>query len=169
MTFRRVSPGEPLEIAATTWNQLAEGLQQGPGNGAVPGKSFRASVTVSVRNDTGADLPQFGVVGLGDLLIDPDDGEGEFLNSIVFAGVLAAGGDYDLKWGLTLAPIEAGKIGTIVVQGLCYAKLDTEDATEAGPASDGDVEALTSVSCGLARVLWREAGGGNKWAIVCLG
>lgn len=166
---RRVAPGEPLSIPAREWNQLVAGLEQGLGAGPGRQRGFRQAVTALVRNDTGATLPRFGVVGIGAPLLDPDDDEAAFLEQIVFAGELATNGDYDLKWGLTLAPIASGEIGEAVVQGLSFAKLDTADATEAGPADDGDVNALTEASCGLARVLYRQSGVGDKWAIVCLG
>lgn len=169
MNYRRVSAGDPLQIPAATWNQLVDGLAKTTGSSAAASRSFRNSVTCLVLNTTGADLPQFGVVGLSDPIFLPSDDEDEFLRQIVLTGVLAAGGNFDLKWGLTTAPILSGEIGEVVVQGLCYAKLDTADAETAGPDNDGTVATLTSADCGLARVLWRADGTGAQWAIVCLG
>lgn len=168
--MRRVSPGDPLRIPACTWNDLVAGLGHRRGNGAVPSLAHRQTVTCLVRNLTGAELPRFGVVGFGDPLIDPATSESEFLKNILFAGELATDGDYELRWGLTLAPIPAGKIGEVIVQGLAYCKIDADDTIEtAGPASDGDVNVLVAADCGLARVLWRQSGTGPTWAIVCLG
>lgn len=167
---RRATAGQPFIPSASTWNQLVAGLESGRGNGAAPARGFRQTVTCLVRNLTGAVIPRFGVVGLGDPLLDPDDNEAEFLRQIIFGAELATGGDYELKWGLALAPIAANAIGEIVIQGLSYCLLDADDTVEtAGPASDGDVEALVAADCGLARVLWRQSGTGPTWAIVCLG
>lgn len=166
--MHRAAIGEPFRVGATTWNRLLGLLQTSPGptGGA---KGFRQSVTCLIWNQTGADLPRFGVVGLGEPVIDPGSNEDEFLRTVAFHGVLAEDGDYDLKWGLTIGPIKSGEFGEVIVQGLAYCYLDTADAETAGPADDGDVVALTSASCGLARVLWRQSGSGNKLAIVCLG
>lgn len=167
--MRHVQDGDPLAIPARTWNEVLDLLERGRGPGPGPASMFLNTVRCLVKNNTGADLPRFGVVGIGDPLILPSDNEAEFLKHMAFSGELAENGDFDLKWGLTVAPIINQEIGVVIVQGLAFCKIDTDGATEAGPADDGDVEALTSSSCGLARVLWRESGSGNKWAIVCLG
>lgn len=166
--LRKVSAGEPLAISATTWNQLVGIVSRSQGSGQNGTRGFRQSVTCIIRNDTGGDLPQYGIVGLGDPVIPYDATGSDFFDSIVLKGVLAAGGDYDLKWGVTLSPIAAGEFGAVVVQGLTYAKLDSA-SEQAGPTEEGDVDFLTEADCGLARVLWRDAGSGNKWAVICLG
>lgn len=167
---RRVSAGDALRIPAPTWNQLVGGLEQGDGNGAVPGRGFRQTTTCLIRNDTGALIPRFGVVGLGEPVFDPDNDETEFLRRVAFKGELAEDGEYELKWGIAPAPIPADEFGELIIQGLTYCLLDATDSVEsAGPASDGDVEALVAADCGLARVLWRESGTGPTWAIVVLG
>lgn len=167
---RRVSAGDALRIPAPTWNQLVAGLEHGEGNGAVPSRAYRQTVTCLIRNDTGTLIPRFGVVGLGDPVFDPDTDETEFLRRVLFKGELATDGDYELRWGIAVRPIVSGECGEVIIQGLTYCLLDASDSVEsAGPASDGDVEALVAADCGLARVLWRESGTGPTWAIVVLG
>lgn len=166
---RRVQDGDPLIIQPKDWNRMLDGLDHS--NGAGPGRAgaFRQTVTVNIRNDVGADLPRFGVVGLGSPLITPDVNEDEFLRSICLSGVAASPeSDYDLKWGITLRPIRKDEFGPVVIQGLCYCMLDDATATTAQP-KDGSFLTLTGADCGLARVIWRAAGTGPQWAIVCLG
>ncbi len=167
--MRHVQPGEPLNIPAPQWNGMLNLLERSDGAG--PGRSggFRNSVTCEIRNDTGQDLPRFGLVGLGDPLILPSDNEDEFLRRVILSGELIdAESAFDLKWGITLQPILNNQYGIIVVQGLCYAKLDDNTATTAAP-KDGSIDTLTKADCGLARVIWRATGSGAQWAIVCLG
>jgi hypothetical protein len=132
--------------------------------GRIVGRSD--STVCLVRNDTGAALPLFGVVGLGDPLITPTENLNAFLGQFQFEGVLAESADYGNKWGLTLMPIADGATGLVRLSGLCHCFLDMV-AEFAGPTTDGEVDYLTEADCG-ARVLWRAAGSGAQRAIIVL-
>ncbi|HEY4258590.1 MAG TPA: hypothetical protein VGM98_00460 [Schlesneria sp.] len=167
---RHVHPGDDVSIEAKVWNKVLDDYERDTGPSGPRSRAFRQSVTALIRNETGQDLPRYGVVGLGAPIILPSDDETEFLSKIALHGLLIDNEDlYDLRWGLTLTPIAVGEFGTVVVQGLCFAKINMSGATTAKPVTN-DVTALTSADCGLARVLWSDpTGTGNRWALVCLG
>jgi len=169
--MRHVIPGERFIPSAPMHNALVDLLssnQPTTSGGRIIGGSD--PTVCLVRNDTGAALPLFGVVGLGDPLITPTENLNAFLGQFQFEGVLAESADYEHKWGLTLQPIASGDCGLVRVSGLahCWIDLDADAAIDyVGPDEAGTVSALIEVECGV-RVVWRAAGTGPQRAVVIL-
>lgn len=162
-----VLPGQRLRLAAEQVNGLNRLLRTNAGFGGGPiEEPERASNIVLVRNDSGADVPWLGVLGLGGPIISPVGGtlEGtdaasgrarEFVRQIVLSGVMPAGGDQAV--GVAVEPIAAGAVGRVAVSGRFPAKikiLTTAHKYARGRA--GDVTQLITAECGPLRVVWMD-------------
>lgn len=129
-----------------------------------------------VKNSTASPVNAFGVLGLDAPLIsptaDPSSAQTiEFRSKIAFSGVapLTATPHYG-KYAILQEPAAAGEIVRAVMGGVCFCKLLVNDADD--PAADianSTTSYLTSQPHGSARVLWKEPGTGEKWALIHIG
>lgn len=171
--MKHASVGDPLRIPATTWNQLLGTVEKTRQPGGEIDRGGRQDTTCIIRNDTGADLPEYGIVGFAAPLVTPSDNLSDFKGQIAFSAIVATSGQYDLKWGVALGPIAKGAWGKAVVQGLTFAEINlpsTGPIQSAYPNPAGDVNYLLPTSCGLARVIWNPLTvTGPQWCVICLG
>jgi len=168
--MRHVTPGEIFTPSAPMHNALVDLLssnQPTTSGGRISGGSD--PTVCLVRNNTGAALPLFGVVGLSTPLITPTENLNAFLGQFNLIGVLAVSADYQYRWGICLTPIASGDTGLVRVSGLCHCWIDaTSSAIDfAGPDESGTVASLIEADCG-ARVIWRDSGSGVKRAVIIL-
>jgi hypothetical protein len=89
--LKKVQRGQTLRIPASAYNAFidaaADYRQRTLGiAGQYKPRDTRGGV-ILVRNDTGSAQAQFAVLGIGEIVIAPDDNEAEFRNRIVLAGV----------------------------------------------------------------------------------
>ena len=166
-----VIPGQDFAISAQFYNETYNLLKQKPrltSGGAIVGGED--PTVCRVRNSMGVDLPLFGVVGLGDPLIDPAVEIKGFLETFAFNGVSAPQTTMGYKWGLTLEPIAKNKLGWVRVSGLCHCWIDLspdQPIQFAGPDSGGGFANLVQANCG-ARVIYRAAGSGPQRGVIIL-
>jgi len=167
--FKKVQPGDRLEIPAAAYNAFIDAAlahrasaQQGP-------PSLRTRRTVLVRNDTGSALPRYAVVGIGAPLIDPADNESGFQERIAFSGATPAA-EHFARFGILQVPLPAGAIGSAVVAGATICRLTIVDASHRfAELSAGVTSELRTCHAGSAEILWKESGtGSGKWAVVRL-
>lgn len=174
--LQRVQPGDPFAFPAETFNVFCETAE----TVARLRRQFMAGVPQArnldlglawVRNDSGADLARFSVVGLGDPVIGPTANLGQFQARASFAADTPATATHTGKFAILLEPVPAGKIGRAAVAGLCQVQIYVGDAGHtAADVKDADATQLESGTTGAAQILWKESGtGASKWAIVRLG
>jgi hypothetical protein len=168
-----VRPGDKLRIAAEQINWInrqmrAEtGFKAGPLEGYEPGRNI-----ILARNNTGADLPRWGVMRISGIEVDPaadDKGRRSFEEMPCVTGSkpnAATGG----KFVIAVEPIKDGKIGRVCAAGIVQAKVSFSDAghTRAKPKDD-TVEHLESAAGGPAEILWSAGTSGEQWALVRFG
>lgn len=165
--FKKVVSGEKLQIHAAAWNRVLELTARGPdltGKPSTP--SFRQATIVRVKNDSGAAVGRFGVLGIDEPLIDPDDNEEEFQSQVMFTCSTPAAAHAG-NFVITLDPIAAGEIGRAVIAGVTVARLTGEDVGFA-EIDSGNRNYLEASATGSAQVLWAAAGTGLRWAVVRL-
>lgn len=181
--IRTVRKGERLPgIPADTWNAfcaaarmvLGEALDQFGAAGRFPGN---APPIVSVRNDSGARRGRFEILALGDPVVTPTAHADNFKNGPFYTGATPA---------ITTGHIFPDRaIGTIVVLpkdlavdevgpglalGLTVVRLNVVDEGHRyAKAKHNSSEQLDTYEWGCARIQWKEAGTGDKWAVVELG
>ena len=174
MTLRKVKTGDPLVIPAETFNTFIDAaLDFRKRQTAVTRRSqagHRQSGIILVKNASGADRQRFHILGLADPLITPDYNEDEFRNRVALTGELPAEADHVGRFVVLLEPLKADGVGLAFAQGLCPVKV-TVESEEHGYAdvNDGEAATLKSGPSGAAQILWKEAGTGEKWAVVRLG
>jgi hypothetical protein len=125
-----------------------------------------------VRNKSGADQDQFAVLGLADTVIEPSDNEQEFRSRIAFDvkkpdAVDTSHADHEMKYVILQEPIKNNTLGLAMVHGTTPVKLDVEyEEDDYASFKENETGLLVTGYVGTARILWKEPGTGEKWAIV---
>jgi hypothetical protein len=172
--LKKVKSGDPLVIPASTFNAFIDAAQahqaQQRALGAEGMRDFGHAATVRVRNDSGAAVDRFGVLGIDGPVIGPDANLVEFQGRPTLKGVTPIAGAHDGKFVVLLDPIGNGRIGRACAAGLTVARIDVSDAVHGyADIDNGDASHLASASSGAAKILWKESGTGEKWALVSIG
>lgn len=172
MIDKRVIPGEPLNIKASTWNTLLDTADHfrtrvGSGLKSVYSPNEASANTILIRNDSGTDLTAGKVLAIGDPLVLPSANEQAFINRAGFIGDTPSASD--LNAVVLAVPIADGQIGFGYVDGLVPARIDliAVDHDRCGLKSGSNV--LETNEDGLCRIVWRESDTlGEMWAAVIL-
>jgi hypothetical protein len=175
-----VRPGQRLQIAASQINALNDMMRVNTGfRGGPQTAPELAPNIVLIQNNSGADVPWLGVLGISGVEIDPSGGNltgdtdadrkaREFATRPVLTGGLPSSGSDDFV--VAMEPIKSGAIGRAACGGVFACKVNVTNATHKfAKAKDGDRTQLQSASCGVLQLLWKEGGtGANKWALGAL-
>lgn len=124
-------------------------------------------------NNSGADLDQYAIVGLGSLLDTPvsapgtlDDREQLFRDETNWNSAAPAAGE---PFGITQEPVPSTEIGRVLVTGRskCRVLVNNVNDRFAGPLA-GNYTHLSSSPTGPAEILWPKpfSATGEQWAIV---
>ena len=172
--FKKVQAGQKLDVPAEAWNAFLDAARAERSRrhnvAQDAGEEFRQTGIVKVRNDTGANQPRYAVLALRDPIITPEYNEQEFKHRVTFVGEKPAAPVKCERFAVLLEPLRAGKIGCGVVAGVTPVRVDVVRETDRFAELVEDVTAhLRSSAFGLSRVLWKEEGTGQKWAVVRLG
>jgi len=172
---RRVNRGDPLRIRAEDWNKTLDLIRRASGgdpptDGQAPPRAASSQTAVLIRNDSGADVARFGVLGIDAPLIAADAELAEFQTAVRLAGVTPSETAHQGAFAIALEPIANGAIARAVVDGVVQCQVSmTAEGDPFAEVKDADATQLVSGPTGSARILWAEAGTGTKWAIVALG
>jgi hypothetical protein len=173
-----VRPGQRLQIAASQINALNDmmrvktGFRGGPQTAPEPAQNI-----VLIKNNSGADVPWLGVLGIDGVEIDPSGGSltgngeadklaREFATRPILTGVTPTT-ELSESFVVTLEPIANGKIGRAAVSGAFACRVHVTNASHRfAVAKNDDATQLASAACGVLQLVWKEAGtGANKWAV----
>lgn len=156
MTLRHVNRGDAFAITASNYNAFVDAAldfqrrQRGP----QPHQRRPDSDTILVRNETGAEIDRFSVLGLGDPLILPSDNLPAFQDRIAMVGV-APTDSHTGKFCVLLEPLPDNGIGRACIDGSCVARVWMANEDDVYADIDPDAqEWLLSAGTGLARLLW---------------
>ena len=169
-----VSPNEPFEPGASTWNAFIDAAKYAQSmRGALKPLPAHGSAerpaTALVRNDTGDPLPLFGIVSLGDKIFDPATDESEWQNSIMVEGNLAAAAGE--PFGVALDTVDEDEVGLVAVAGLVQCIIEVGDAAHgyATTRASSNVKLnSTATPTGAAKIIWKQSGTGTKKAFILL-
>jgi hypothetical protein len=167
--FRPVSSGQRVQgFPRELWNGLIGELRgYAPETGDAVRELTASQTWAFVRNDSGADLGEFGILGLGEPLILPATSVEQFKRRLAFKGELP-GSTHVGKFAVLMQPLATGAIGRAVISGV-WQVVVTGAAADFAEIVAGDTERLHCSSSGSARVLWAESGSGERRAVVRLG
>ncbi len=174
--FSKVTAGAPLQIPARAYNAFVDAahLARRVDADAAPGSVRRGpnEHLVLVRNDSGADLPRFGVLGISGPVVEPgpDGNESEFKRRAAIIGAaITAGDDYLGRFVVATEPIANGKIGWAVIRGVTPVVLNVIDEEHGHADTFADEQTLRTGFTGAARILWKEAGVGERLGLIEMG
>ena len=174
-TMKKVQSGDPLVIPAATFNffiDAADGFRRRQQHvGRTPQASIlnRLTGTAPLRNDTGADLPRFAVVGVDGPIIAPSDNEDEFTKRATLIGVEPTVEDHRGRFAVVTEPIADGVIGQACVSGVIPAKVNIVDENHTRADVKAGSTTLESGHHGAAELLWHAPGTGEQWALIKIG
>jgi hypothetical protein len=176
--FKKVLPGDTLQIGAATWNAVLDAVraQRGRLHDVVQEseREIRSSTFALIKNSTGSDLGRFTVVALQEPIIAPSESSpgqtDEFTRRLHFVGQAPAAPEICCRFAVMFEPVGQEGIARGIVAGVTPVRLDVvrENDTFA-VAKAGYTNCLQSAPYGTARILWKESGTGEKWALVRLG
>jgi len=178
-SLEKVKPGQPYSPSSKAHNAFvdaAEYVQRLRSSTTVaPQRDNWQATILQVKNTTGYDRDRFDVLGIDSVFPLPAANLNAFKNGPVLHGVLPAAGTHEGNFVVLLEPLANGKIGAACVAGVCIARIIVNDIdenerlyAEINPGDHGALRTSTG-GYGSARVLWREAAAGTRWAVVHLG
>lgn len=173
--FKHVTSGDPFEPSADVWNGFLDTTKafkrQRFGQGAVgPQLTSPTSVAVRLLNDTGNDVAEGAVLGIGGPLWTPTQAPDSFADEVMIRGVTPAE-EHIGAYVITTGPIPANS--DILGRGVLVGAIWTQVLINAASHTFADVRPgethLQSSFGGSARILYKESGTGLRNAIVLLG
>jgi hypothetical protein len=135
-----------------------------------PGRGF-PGVVGKVRNNSGADWPQFAAVALRVPIILPADNLAEFQRQPALEGYTAEAADLTAvptRVGVTLEPVPAGGVGNVQLSGVVPCQVSVLSAGDRHADLVPGQTYLQTATSGSVDVLW-STGTGTGWCLVRLG
>lgn len=171
--FSTRQPGQPFWMGAAEINTFiaaSKAFQQGnrpQGFGDIT--RMTDPVLVNVHNDSGSLVERGGVLGIKGATFDPAASIDEFFNCITVDGETPTTASHTGLFVVAVEPIPAGTIGKAVASGLAHVLLEVADADHQwADVTNSSAAKLTTGFTGSARIVWKQSGTGEKWAIVRL-
>jgi len=182
--MKKVRPGQPLEVPAGTFNTFIDTAQahldrtRGKGEGQLPGGVWSNSDSgrILVRNDSGALVDRFGILGVDDIVIAESDNSDQFKSSPALSVITPAVPDHSENFVVLAEPLRHEAevadrpIGVAVIDGVTVAQVDVQDADHNfAVVVAGQTTKFASAADGAVKIVYKESGTGDKWAVVRLG
>lgn len=165
----------------TTANPGGGGTLTGPGYGqntrgrsgdSIPGKDYK--YLVKVKNDTAGTVLAYNPMVVEDpeasflLAGTPPTLATGYASGLTLSAVLPSTFSHTRKVVILQQDLDAGSIGTAVWGGLTYAQVSFGASTDRYARYNSGTSQLLSAPWGPARVIWKQAGTGTKWALINL-
>ncbi|MBX3378374.1 MAG: hypothetical protein KF678_15375 [Phycisphaeraceae bacterium] len=178
--FRTVRTGERLRIPAAAYNAFiaaAKTHQRGRTDSGAEDAGTRLGFDTLISNQTGKNLPRFGIVCLGSPVTPPALRPAGFRARQAING-LDPSSDRRGRFAIAQEPIRAGAIGRAIASGISVVRIEllapSSEDDDFADVKDGDSDVLLAAASGSARILWIEPLGDREdadrpWCIVRLG
>lgn len=168
--YKKVSPGEKLNIPAAAYNGFVDAANATKANqlNATGGIGDLSTSVVLLKNSTVNSRERGDLLAIDGPIVSATDNINVFKDRITLKGILATATTYG-RYAILLEPIAAGKIGRACIAGVCLAKVSVSDVAHTSAGAVAAATTLVSGISGTSSVLYAEAGTGVKWAWVRLG
>ena len=125
---------------------------------------------VFLKNDGAIDIPQYGVVMIKDLIFQPSDNEDEFLFRFGFKGECYEEGNSPsedpMAFLITQESIAPGEVGKGMINGTTQVKIVINNINHNYARPLTGTFNLETAQTGPARIQFKEAGVGEKFAVI---
>ena len=157
--------GDDIEFYASDWGGMLDLLRaKNVRSNEQETKAGRNGPFESIRVRPDVDVSQFGIVGLDAPVMTPTDNLPGFKRSVLFTASTPAAGQ---SMAIMSEPCAAGKIRDAMIGGVTPVQVDVTDENHGYAALNaGDTTQLESADAGEAKIIWKEAGTGTKWAVI---
>lgn len=170
----KVDSGDKIVISAQVWNAMldaavANRMGDNPSPDGAPGS--RSATVIRIRNDSGAAVARFGILGINGPIVTPTNNLTEFKRTIALKGITPAAGTHEGKFAVLLEPLAKDKIGAAVISG----GVPVQISGPIGPfaeISDAVSGYLTPGDSGSARILYPpqdDVATDQRWAVIRIG
>jgi len=173
--FRKVRSGQALRIPAAAYNAFVEAAvnqrRRERNSGAGPALEPAPRGIVLVRNDSEEEIEPYHALAITGVLVEPgeDDQERTFHSRTPLTGEIATEESPTLSFVLALQPIKPGKLGRCVLTGVTPARVLITNETDTTCELAAGESVLAGTPMGGIPILWKEAGTGEKWAVIEMG
>jgi hypothetical protein len=159
--LRHVRPGQPVKIAASTWNKLVEEVKFHPRTVGETSDFPRTNFTVRVRNSTSTGISRWGVMQVYDMLEAPTGVGGQFEQwPGVIGGTPGIGTGGGVSYVVAVEPIPAGEIGQGAIDGVVQARvLVVCEGHQYAMPKGSEIDYLETADSGPFRILWKATTG----------
>jgi hypothetical protein len=173
--FRKVRSGQALRIPAAAYNAFVEAAvtqrRRERNSGAGPALEPAPRGIVLVRNDSEEEIEPYHALAIAGVLVEPgeDDQERTFHRRTPLTGAIATEESPTLSFVVALQPIKPGKLGRCVLTGVTPARVLITNETDTTCELAAGETVLAGTPMGGIPILWKEAGTGEKWAVIEMG
>lgn len=122
---------------------------------------------VYIKNTSGTNLDRFSVLGISDVAITPADNPSSFASQPVLVGIAPTSGTLT-TYAVLRNPIANNAIGEAFISGMFAAIINVVDEAHSFACPTVSGTYLSSCPYGQSRIYWKEAGTGEKWAVLML-
>ena len=133
-----------------------------------PSINRRSGHTLRIRNDSGGDLSQFGVLGIDGVVFNESDNSNEFKANTTLKGSTPVIATHAGNFAVLLEPCKDGKFARCVISGHCVVQVDMIDADDNWCDVKASSANLSSYGAGSAQIIHKPTGTGVKWCLVNL-
>jgi hypothetical protein len=167
-------PGDPFQPSAAQTSLFIDAARYARSRGIIsggdgPGANLADSaVIVTVKNSSGANVDQFGVLGIDTALITPTENQDLFKSRVMLSGVTPAIATHFDSFVITAEPIASGLNGRAFASGIFPAKVNVVDANDSWATVTATTDKMQSASAGAAKILFKESGTGDKFVFLSL-
>lgn len=122
-----------------------------------------------IRNDSGSDVPNGGVLALGAPVTVPATRAEVVLEGLAFVGELPVADAPTQHVAISIEPIADGAFGYGIIPGAVWAKVNVSDDGHLFAQPKASVSELRSHASQGFPIIWKESGtGAGKWAVISL-
>jgi hypothetical protein len=163
--FQPIRPGQKIPgLPTKPWAKMLQLLAPDRPNGPV-GMPGADAVHVRVKNGTANPLYRFNVLQVAAPQVLFGENAALFFDDDALKGTTPAAA---APFVVLQEPLAAGHFGIARILGLTRVKVNVTDAGHGYADCTTATDKLTSGATGPARILWKESGTGDKWAVVNL-
>ncbi|GHT12339.1 hypothetical protein FACS1894170_07040 [Planctomycetales bacterium] len=164
--LQHVQTGDP--IRADMLNAVIDGARIArnslkTGGGAIDG-FHSTNTTLRVSNATGGDLKRFSIVALAEPIYFSTEATSSFFTEPAFRGTVPT--EWTNGFAILQKPALPNQIVPACVTGVSVAKLTVINESDEFASPGNSTETLLTGPQGLARILWKESGSGERWGLV---